>query len=308
MSTNRGVFEVSKKALNEVADGKARSVTCRLYTKSDGLRSNECNGGVQPAGWRARDGKLWFPTTKGLAMIDPSHIQSNAVPPPVSIERVTVDGEPLGLGSHPRLAPGPKNMEFDYTGLSFQVPDKVRFKYRLLGLSSDWISAGTRRTAYYNYLPPGTYKFEVLACNEDDLWSRTSSEFSFEVTKPVWSTWWFRFMVVLALMAVAYSISLLRHSAQLKREKERMQVFTQVTLGLLHEARQPLQVVTARLDLLALLVTSDELRKPLEEAYSGVNRVVGLFQKLEKIQSRGSYRTAPYATHDKMMDITEEPT
>lgn len=199
-------------------------------------------------------------------------------------------------------------MEFDYTGLSFQVPGRVRFKYRLVGLSRDWISAGTRRTAYYNYLPPGTYTFEVVACNDDDLWSRTSSEFRFEVTKPVWSTWWFRFTVVLALMAAVYSLSRLRHSVQLRREKERAQVITQVTLGLLHEARQPLQVVTARLDLLALLVTDDELRKPLEEAYAGVNRVVGLFQKLEKIQSRGTYRTAPYATHDTMMDVTGEPT
>jgi signal transduction histidine kinase len=170
---SRGIFFVSKAELNDFFDGKRPSVGCQAFGKADGLKSVDCTLGF-PQGCRSPDGRLWFATTYGLAVIDPNHLQFNSVPPPVQIEKVIVDLThvfAIGAGSqHVELGPGAHHLEFDYAGLSFSAPEKVRFKYRLEGFDKDWIDAGTRREAYYTNLAPGTYQFRLVACNNDGLW------------------------------------------------------------------------------------------------------------------------------------------
>jgi signal transduction histidine kinase/ligand-binding sensor domain-containing protein len=215
LGTLRGILRASKTDLNRCADNAAGSLHCIAYGKSEGLTSQVCSGGFQPGACKGPDGRLWFPTAKGLAIIDPLNVTTNPVPPPVVIEELLVDGQlvdlrpqalaPLGYtnsgtGTHPplparqlslQIPAGSQRFELRYTGLSFIAPEKVRFRHRLQGLESAWVDAGTRRLAEYSYLPPGTYTFHVIASNNDGVWNREGASLAFTVLPYFWQTWWF---------------------------------------------------------------------------------------------------------------------
>ena len=140
-------------------------------------------------------------------MVDPSHLSINTLPPPVVIESILVNDEPRPRypadGQRLALAPGAHRLEFQYTGLSFAAPERVCFKYRLEGLGPKWVDAGTRRTVNFNFLPPGNYTFEVIACNNDNAWSPTSAQLSFTILPSFWQTVWFRAVCLLGVVALA---------------------------------------------------------------------------------------------------------
>jgi len=202
MGSHHGILRASKADLNRCANGEAKSVRCLNYGRAEGLASQRCSGGFQPAVAQTADGRLWFPTTKGLAIIDPRSFTQNTVPPPVVIEELLVEGQPVSIhtgkatghkaGSHSGLhiPAGKRRFELRYTGLSFTAPDKVRFRYKLEGLEKEWVEAGTKRFAEYSYLPPGDYTFRVMACNNDEVWNEEGASLSFTVLPQVWQTWW----------------------------------------------------------------------------------------------------------------------
>jgi two-component sensor histidine kinase len=191
MSCNKGVSRVSKTELEDLAKGKIGSVSAVSYGTADGMKSRECNGGFQPAGWRTHDGRLWFPTIKGVAVIDPDNINQNPFAPPVMIEQVLVDHEPIDIIDQVSLAPGKSKFEFHYTALSFIAPEKLRFRYRLDGFDNSWVDAGTKREAAYTNIPPGAYTFRVIACNNDGVWNETGSAFHFYLKPRFHQTSWF---------------------------------------------------------------------------------------------------------------------
>jgi signal transduction histidine kinase len=129
---------------------------------------------VQPAAWRAKDGRLWFSTNHGLIVIDPDHLQWILPHAKVEVEEVIVNGQSRSLPQVRDLAPGKNNLEFRYTCLSYQVPLRITFRYKLDGFDKDWIDAGSRRQAFYTNLPPGPYRFEVMANNIDGVWSEAA--------------------------------------------------------------------------------------------------------------------------------------
>ncbi|MBN2467273.1 MAG: diguanylate cyclase [Deltaproteobacteria bacterium] len=184
MSCNKGIFRVRKKEFDDLDNGTIQAVTSIPYGKLDGLKSSECNGGNQPAGWISRDGRIWFPTIKGVAVIDPEKIVINERQPPVVIDLMLVDNEPVPLESENfRVSPGKKKFEFHYTALSLTAPEKVKFKFQLEGFDAGWVDADTRRIAYYTNLSPGNYLFRVVACNNDGVWNLAGAAVSF-VVKP----------------------------------------------------------------------------------------------------------------------------
>jgi signal transduction histidine kinase len=203
MSSNRGVYRVSRRSLEDFAAGKTRSVTTVGYGKADGILNTECNGGAQPAGTRTRDGKLWFPTQKGVAVIDPAAIRASPLPPPVLIEEFSVDNQKVAFGGGAHILPGQERFEIRYTGLSFTRPEQVRFKYRLEGLDKDWVDAGTRRTVDYSYVPPGGYTFRVIAANSDGVWNMEGAALPIFVQPPFWRTWWFISLASLTAIGTA---------------------------------------------------------------------------------------------------------
>ncbi len=247
LGSHGGVFRLRKDELDRFAEGQCQTVQSLSFTKADGLPSIECSGGSQPSGCRSRDGRLWFPTVKGLAVVDPAKVRLNPLPPPVVIEEAIVDGVPAPLaGLNPeaehspgglshRLAREPKKLqigpskqhvEFRFTGLSLTAPQKVRFKYQLEGLGGDWVDAGTRRAAHYEYLPPGEYRFHVTACNNDGVWNESGDVLALTVLPHFWQTGWFRASAAALLIGLtalmAQQISTRRLQFKLRRaEQER---------------------------------------------------------------------------------------
>ena len=205
MSCNKGIFRVSKQELNDFADGKLHSISSVVYETADGLRSNECNTG-SPAGCRTRDGKLWFPTIKGVAVIDPNNIQINTLVPPVTIEQVIIDGKAVGPTEKIEMPPGRGELEFHFTALSFLAPEKVRFKYKLEGFDKDWTEAKTERKSHYTNIPPGRYRFRVMACNNDGIWNEAGATFDFYLKPHFYQTTWFYALCALAVALAGFGI------------------------------------------------------------------------------------------------------
>lgn len=199
-----GIFRVSKRDLNELADGGRRLPTVRQYGISDGLETTESIAGFQPAVWKGRDGRLWFAMTKGVSVVNPTNVAANSFRPPVWIEEMRVDDAPLRPAREdriPRVTPGNRRVEIQYTANSFCVPEKVRFKYRLEGVDTDWTDAGARRTAYFQGLRPGPYQFRVIACNNDGVWNRSGATLAFVVQPFFWQTNFFRAILIVAFGA-----------------------------------------------------------------------------------------------------------
>jgi len=171
LASSSGLIRIAIEQLLEVAEGRRERVESTVFDESDGLRSIQFAGGFQPTSWQDGQGRLWFASTGGLVRVDPQQLGINDRPPPVRIEDLTIDGvfsEPVGKVE---LPPETVNLEIHYTGLSLVAPEKVLFRYRLLGYDREWQEVGTRRTAYYTGLPNGRYTFQVLARNNDGIWS-----------------------------------------------------------------------------------------------------------------------------------------
>jgi signal transduction histidine kinase/ligand-binding sensor domain-containing protein len=237
ISCNLGVYQVRKSELNDFAEGRIKKITSVPYNRNDGMLNSECNGGVQPAGIKARDGKLWFPTQQGVAVINPDTVPANTTPPPVVIESLVVDTKPVEARSPVKIQPGQVYFEVHYSGLSFINPELVKFKYRLEGLDADWIDAGTRRAAYYSHLPPGKYRFTVLAANRDGVWNNQGASIEITVLPPFWRTWWFVTLAVLALAGIA--LAFYRHRIGiLKRAHATQEAFSQQLIESQEEERR----------------------------------------------------------------------
>lgn len=191
------------------------------FSTADGLHSRETATTSHPSAWRSLDGRLWFATPKGLVEVDPAHFPVNQIPPPVVLERFAVDDvdQPLGQvdqGSKNqglKIAAGHVHFEFDYAGLSFVAPQKVRYRYMLQGFDRGWTEAGARRSAYYTNIPPGHYTFHVQAANNDGVWNTAGAAFGFELRPHFYQTLWFYALLLAA--AVTGFLFLLRRRLRL---------------------------------------------------------------------------------------------
>jgi two-component sensor histidine kinase len=232
MSCRSGIFRVSKKDFEAVDRGAAKTVTSTVFGKADGLVSIQCNGVAKPAGWKSKDGRLWFPTIRGVVAVD-SRIKMNDLPPPIMIEEVIADRtaqkfsrETSGRNSTEfapiKVPPGRGELEIHYTALSLQAPEKNRFQYKMEDVDPKWIDAGTRREVVYNYLGPGSYRFRVRACNNDGVWNEAGIVLPIIMAPHFWQTWWFKSMIPVAMGLILFAWYRFR-MAQL-REIERLRV------------------------------------------------------------------------------------
>jgi signal transduction histidine kinase len=224
----RGISRVSRTELDAFAEGRSTSITSTPFGPIDPRRPFECNGGFQPAGFRARDGTLWFATSDGVAVVDPAIVPLNPTRPPLVIESCLLDRESVDCRAGLRIEPHREVVEIAYTGLSFVSPEQMRFRYKLQGLDRDWVEAGARRTAYYAHLPPGSYTFTVMGANSDGIWNQTGASLAITVVPPFWRTWWFTGLVGLTVIGVAggvvWGVSTYR-VAQLRRTGELQEAF-----------------------------------------------------------------------------------
>jgi ligand-binding sensor domain-containing protein/signal transduction histidine kinase len=221
LGTTHGILCINKNQLEGLADGKISAVRPKIFGQADGMLSEECSAEGFPACLKTKSGMLWFATLKGVVVVDPPAQPNIMSPPGTAMEDILVDGfsEPL---AHPafsilsgeitpsgrgapasqtlRITSGKHRIEFRFTGLSFEAPEQIHFRYRLEGLDTDWVEAGTRRTAFYSYLPPGHYRFRVAACNSDGIWSDNGQAVDLIVLRHFYQTWWFLTLTGLSLM------------------------------------------------------------------------------------------------------------
>jgi signal transduction histidine kinase/ligand-binding sensor domain-containing protein/DNA-binding response OmpR family regulator len=219
MNTNRGIFWVARAELNAFADGRVSRIHSTAYTERDGIRNREGNGGVQPAGARSADGRLWFPTQDGVVVVDPSTVRGDRIAPPLVVEQVLAGGAALRPERDSiALAPNERDLQIEYTALTFLEPTNVRFRYRLDPYDSTWVDAGNRRTAFYTKVPPGRYRFVVQASDAGSGWYEPGTTLAVRVVPRVWETRAFRWAMaaasaMLLLIAVRFREARLRARA-----------------------------------------------------------------------------------------------
>lgn len=240
MSSSKGVFCVSRQELEEFARGERAEIASRFFGIEDGMKSSECNGGFQSAGVRLRNGYLCFPTIKGVVAVDPNDLKVNNLPPPVVIEKVIIDKREIDFRDGETVPPGEGNLEFQYAGLSFTSPNKVRFKYRLEGFDRDWIDAGARRAAFYTNIPPGDYCFRVEASNSDGVWNETGASVSFTLKPHFYQTK--SFFSLCAVAAGGIALTAYKHRIrQIKSREEQLVELVEKRTVQLADANRELQ-------------------------------------------------------------------
>jgi signal transduction histidine kinase/CheY-like chemotaxis protein/ligand-binding sensor domain-containing protein len=304
-----GVTRIPLTELDAVAAGEKKMPAFTLYTESDGLPSLAPNISGAPGAAAMRDGSLWFSSAGGIAMIDPRRIRHNTLPPPVVIERVLVDKKQFGLRELQNISPGRGELAVHFTALSLTSAAENRFKYRLVGFDRDWIEAGNRREANYGGLPPKTYRFEVIAANNEGVWNTTGATVDIRIPPHFYQTWWFwaiagvvaagLFVGAVALrtrlhrLREAELVRLVHERTQdLERAKEVAEAASrsksEFVANMSHEIRTPMNGVMGMIELAQDLATSPDEKDYLRTALSSGEALLSVINDIldfSKIES-----------------------
>ncbi len=223
LGTGQGIICVHKDQLADFAAGKLETLDPKIFNHADGMLSEECTGGFFPAALKSQAGLLWFPTTKGVAVIAPQNWPVQKPLPGTVIEEILLDGVPVNANSDLAtftIPPGKHRLELVYTGLRFDAPETLRFRYKLESWDADWIDAGTSRRAVYNFVPPGRYRFRVIASNSDGNWATPGAEIGLNFARYFWQSWWFVGVTAVALLsAVGGTVRLIERQKAKSRLK-----------------------------------------------------------------------------------------
>ena len=235
-----GFYRVQMQQLNDVAEGRVRQVRSVQFGRGEGLPSLQANYDNYPSALLGRDDRPRIGTRTGLAVIHTENIRDNPDPPPVLVDRATVDGRVVGLynsrsplrerGENDvadlktpgtlRLAPSHHRIDFEFVAPSLTAPENVQFRYRLEGFEEDWTDAGAARNATYSRLPAGNYHFRVLACNQSGVWNEAGATVNLTVPPFFWRTWWFQIATLIgftvSVIAVVRYVSFRRLREQLR--------------------------------------------------------------------------------------------
>jgi len=284
LSGNRGLSRVERTAL--VAGATGTRIEPQVFGVADGMKSNECSGVSQPAATRLPDGRLVFPTTRGIVIVDPDHLPRNERAPRVQVEELLAAGHAYA-GAERVLPPGAGNWELRFTALSFLAPQRVQFKYRLAGFDDDWVDAGTRRSAFYTQVPPGRYDFEVRAANNDGVWSDAPARVSITLRPYFHQTRAFYAIVALSVMlagALGYAMHVRGLHAR-RRELERLVQERTRELTAQTEIAEKATALKAEL----LQIAAHDLKNPLQ--------VVLGHAEMAEVSSREGRPTGEYIGH-----------
>ena len=223
MNTNRGIFWVPRAELNAFADGRASRIHSTAYAEADGMRNREGNGGVQPAGAKGQDGRLWFPTQDGVVVVDPDNVRRDDRAPPLVVEQVLARGRALRPERAAiALQPDERDLQIEYTALTFLEPTNVRFRYRLDPYDADWVDVGNRRTAFYTKVPPGRYTFRVEASDAVGGWFEPGTTLSIQLLPRFWETSLFRW-VSAATLGIVLLVGMRWREARLRSRAVRLE-------------------------------------------------------------------------------------
>jgi signal transduction histidine kinase len=259
-----GIARVRRSDLLRSDAAAPHNVPCELFDFEDGLLANPIRRS-QAAATRDSEGKLWVTTSAGMAIIDSRRIEKNSLPPNVLIERVIADNREVAISSSIRFPPLTKNLEIDYTGLSLAVPRKLHFRYELEGYDKQWQDAGNRRQAFYTNLQPGTYRFQVLAANNDGVWNERGASIHFTLEPAFQQTQLFTILCFCAAGLIALGIYRLRmqrlQAAWNARLETRLAERTRIAQELHDDLLQSAMGVSLQIELVDSLVDEPPLAK-----------------------------------------------
>jgi signal transduction histidine kinase/ligand-binding sensor domain-containing protein len=209
-----GLVRIDESDLHAWGSDPNHRIHVAVFAASDGVSSASLPGSLSPQSAKTREGKLWFLPGDGVSVIDPRHLPRNELPPPVHVEQIIADRKTYDassdLAEHLRLPPFVRDLEIDYSALSLVSPEKNLFRYQLKGRDRDWQSVGNRRQAYYNDLPPGNYRFRVVASNNNGVWNEQGAALDFSISPAYWQTNWFRAVCGVAFLAMLFAVYQLR--------------------------------------------------------------------------------------------------
>jgi signal transduction histidine kinase/ligand-binding sensor domain-containing protein len=247
----------------------------------DGLPGLSAERVPEPSLAESRDGRLWFATTRGIARLDPAslHQNLNRLPPPVMITSIVSNGKAYPGSSDLTLPAHTDRLEIDYTALSLAIPERVLFRYKLEGVDPEWQNAGTRRQAFYTHLPPGKYRFHVIACNNDGVWNETGATLGVAIKPAFYQTWWFTALLAVAAAALLWwairrRITSIAHQFQ-DRLAERLAERERIARELHDTLLQSLFGLTLRFHTAAdQLPAGDPAREALDNALQEADKVM----------------------------------
>jgi ligand-binding sensor domain-containing protein len=277
LATGNGLLRLDTAELDRTPDGSPRHLAFAQYGRGDGLSLANTAGMMGPRLARSDDGRLWVRTEDGIAVVDPAHIRSNPLPPPVVIEQMVVDDRPVEINSASEIAFRGRELQIAYTGLSLTVPERVRFRYKLDGFDRTWTDAGTRRNVVYVNLPPGKYRFRVIACNNDGVWNTSGASLAFRLAPYFYQTTWFVVSSVGVLALLIWGFHRLRVRRLVSRFRLVAQERARVTRELHDSLLQGFSGVVYQLEAAARLFDSNpELCKErLERAINQADQSLG---------------------------------
>ncbi|HEY7210581.1 MAG TPA: two-component regulator propeller domain-containing protein [Bryobacteraceae bacterium] len=335
-----GIARVNRKELRNVATGIARDLNVVWYNTSDGLRVDECSIGGHPEVWKASDGTIWFSTVKGAAALTPSAAHLNRILPSVAIESVQIDNATLMPSQLGDLKPEHSRFAFEYTALSFAAPQKVVYRYRLEGFDRNWIDAGARRIAYYTNIPPGNYRFRVIARNNDGFWNEAGARLSFRLEPHFYQTLWFYGLCALALALCSYGIYRWRVAEIESRFQAVFEERNRIGREIHDTLAQSFVAVSMQLEIVSRLLSSSveaarehldqarlQVREGLQEARRSIwqlrsesaenedlaarvskaaQQAIGLHPVKLSFEVRGTYRPLGARVEDELLRISQE--
>ncbi|UWZ84392.1 sensor histidine kinase [Occallatibacter riparius] len=308
-SDNRGIIHISESELRQPAYGK---VEFESFGVQDGLTTELRGPLASPSSVRTEDGRIWFATMKGLAWINPNRIVRNSVPPPVLIESVIANGKRYDNSADLTLPPRIANLQIVYTATSLTVPERVRFRYKLVGQDNEWQDVGTRREAFYTNLGPGSYQFRVIACNNDGVWNQAGTVIRFDVRPAFYQTITFRILCGIAIITTLWLFYLLRvrhiEQRQLERNRaeemlrqaraelarmNRVSTMGELTASLAHEIKQPIGAAVTNAEACLRLINRDkpdlpEAREAALEMVKDARRAAEIIERVRSLFREGS--------------------
>jgi signal transduction histidine kinase/ligand-binding sensor domain-containing protein len=290
--------------------GAKRRIVTTLFDSADGVRMEESPSTYSPHVAKTPDGRLWFVTSNGIGEIDPHHLARNVRPPPVRIEELVADHRTYETAADIRLPPLTRDLEIHFTALSLVAPEKNEFQYKLAGHDREWVAAGSRRSAFYTDLPPGNYRFRVIASNNSGVWNSRGATLDFSIAPAFWQTLWFRALCVAAILAFLWMLYWLR-MRQLAHEFDmkvgaRVDERTRIARELHDTLLQSFNGLLLRFRTVHALFSKspDEARKILEDAIGEAREA--LTEGRQAVQGLRSSAVETHEFSEAIRTLTEE--
>ncbi len=269
VTCNRGFYKVSRAELDAFADGRARKVTSTGFGPGDALRSTTFAGGLQPAGSIDARGRLWLASFSGLVIVDPERLPGEGRAPVAALEEALVNGQPTTWRSGVKVPPGPQAVSVRYFTTSLKESERTQFRYRMEGLSADWILAGKNREATFPSLPHGAYRFQVAASLDGKTWGEPA-EVKIAVEPFFWQTRWFLALAFAGLAALALGTFKWRTQHLRSRQAELERLVAEKTEAL-HRANEHLSRLSM-VDPLTGLANRRRLEEVLQDEWRRAER------------------------------------